>query len=110
MFTDSFALGQVINVVIPLLYKIPSTDAKLSFSESTLMLAKLLQYPNAQSPILATFSGIVMLVKSPQLRNAKSPILVTLLGMVILVNSEQLIKAPFPIVVTPSDIVMLVNS
>ena len=45
------------------------------------ILVKLLQPSNAQSPILVTLLGIVTLVKLVQPSNAQLPILVTLFGI-----------------------------
>ena len=47
---------------------------------------RLLQYQNAELPILVTLSGIVMLVKLEQFWKAQTPIEVTLSGIVMLVN------------------------
>ena len=52
------------------------------------MLVKLEQPRNAESPMLVTPSGMVMLVKLEQPQNAESPIVVTLpsVGITLLVH------------------------
>ena len=50
---------------------------------------RLVQYPNAQSPMLVTLLGITTLLKLVQSANASSPILMTLLGIVTVVRLLQ---------------------
>ena len=61
-------------------------------------------YPNAQSPISATLSGIVTLVKFVQPSNASSPIFVTPLPIVTLVKPLQCQNAYSPMLVTSEPI------
>ena len=61
-----------------------------------MILVKLVQPSNAQSPILVTLFGIVILVKLVQPLNADSPILVTLFGIVILVKLVHQLNADSP--------------
>ena len=70
-----------------------------------IILVKLLQRENAESPMIVTLSGIVMLVKLLQSSNARNPIVVTLFGIVMLVKSLQNLNAESHIVLVPSFIV-----
>ena len=72
------------------------------------MLDRLLQFLNAEVPILVTLSGITMLASPVHPENAEFPIVVTVLGIVMLVILVHPENAEFPIVVTVLGIVMLV--
>ena len=72
------------------------------------MLVRLLQFSNAESPMLITESGIVMFVRLLQPLNALLPMLVTESGIIISVTaffSIYLLRTPFfilkPIKITP---------
>ena len=124
MFVTLFPIAPVMAaaaVVVPLLVMLLPN----------IKLVRLLQFPNAKSPMLMTLSGIVMLVRSQasnaelpivvtlsgivtllrliQEENARSEIAVTLLGTVMLVSPRHWKNAPDPIVVTLSGIVTFVR-
>ena len=71
------------------------------------ILDRLVQSQNADSPIEVTPSGMVMLVRSEQFWNADSPIEVTLSGIVTLVRLEQDENAKSPIEVTGKPLYVL---
>jgi len=58
-------------------------------AESTTMLVKLEQPWNTLMPIVVTLLGIVILARFVQFKNAELLIVVTLFGIVILVKLEQ---------------------
>ena len=60
--------------------------------------------------MLVTLSGIVMLVKLVQLENAESPMLVTRSEIVMLVKLLQSENADSPMLVTPSSITIFLTS
>ena len=62
-------------------------------------LDRLLQYPNANVPMLVTLSGIVILVKFIP-ANAQFPMLVTLFGISKMGRPVQSLNGPSPILVT----------
>ena len=65
-----------------------------------LILVRLEQFSNADSPIFVTLLGIVRLAIRVQSRKTAPPILVTELGIVILVRLLQPINVQLPIFVT----------
>ena len=74
------------------------------------MLARLVQFWNAQFPIVVTPSGTVILVRLVQLENAASVISFKLFESVTDRSELQLLKAPLPILVTLLASVTLVKA